>query len=90
MLFRSPGNHARVAMPVDGTDQVTGSVSVFSSGLDPVYTSGTSSSSWYLDRQMFFWDGKGTDGSAVPSGIYIYVIDLGDRRVTGKIALVRR
>ncbi|MBK7256803.1 MAG: hypothetical protein IPI01_03080 [Ignavibacteriae bacterium] len=85
-----PGNHARAAMPVDGTDQVTGSVSVFSSGLDPVYTSGTSSSSWYLDRQMFFWDGKGTDGSAVPSGIYIYVIDLGDRRVTGKIALVRR
>lgn len=85
-----PGLHARVAMPVDGTDQVTGSVAVFSGGLDPVYTSGMSTSSWHLDRQMFFWDGKGMDGSVVPSGVYFYVIDLGERRVTGKIALVRR
>lgn len=85
-----PGTHARVAMPVDGADQVTGSVTIFSSGLDPVFASGTTTSSWYLDRQMFFWDGKRIDGSVVSSGVYVYVIDLGDRRVTGKIALVRR
>jgi hypothetical protein len=77
-------------MTVDGTEQVTGSVSVFSSGMDLVYSSGTCASSWYLDQQMFFWDGKGNDGSVVPTGVYIYVVDLGDRQVKGKIALVRR
>ncbi len=85
-----PGTHTRVAMPVDGSDQVTGTIAIFTSGTDLVYSSGTVASSWYLDRQMFFWDGKGNDGREVPSGVYIYVIDIGDRRVRGKIAVVRR
>ena len=85
-----PGKQTRVALPISGDAPVTGSLVVYSSGMDLVYASGNVTSTSYLDRQMFFWDGSGTGGFTVPSGIYIYVIDLGDRRVTGKIALVRR
>jgi hypothetical protein len=85
-----PGRHARVALPVSGSDQVSGTVYIYTSGTDLVYAADACASTWYLDHQMFFWDGTGSDGSLVPSGVYVYVIDIGDRRVTGKIALVRR
>jgi hypothetical protein len=85
-----PGKHTRVALPITGDAPVSGSVAVYTSGMDLVYASGNVTSTWYLDRQMFFWDGTGNDGATVPSGVYFYVVDLGGRRVTGKIALVRR
>jgi hypothetical protein len=85
-----PGKQTRVALPISGDAPATGSLAVYSSGMDLVYATGNVTSTTYLDRQMFFWDGSGNGGSTVPSGVYIYVIDLGDRRVTGKIALVRR
>ena len=85
-----PGKHTRVALPITGDAAVTGSLAVYASGMDRVYASGNVTSTWYLDRQMFFWDGTGDDGSTVPSGVYIYIIEIGDRRVMGKIALLRR
>ena len=85
-----PGKHTRVALPIAGNAPVTGSFAVYSSGMDRVYVSGNVASTWYLDRQMFFWDGMDNEGSTVPSGVYMYIIDLGDRRVMGKIALLRR
>jgi hypothetical protein len=85
-----PGTHARVAMLVEGSDQVNGAVYIYDCGTGLVYAANACASTWYLDHQMFFWDGKGSDGKLVPSGVYVYVIDIGDRRITGKIALVRR
>ncbi len=85
-----PGLHTRVCLPVRTEDQVRGTLYVYSAGLDLVYTSPGALSSLYLDRQMFFWDGKDNTGRTVPSGVYVYVLELPDRRLRGKIALVRK
>lgn len=85
-----PGSHQRVALPVDGAGEVRASLQVYNSGMDLVYASAVEAATWYLDRQMFFWDGKDAEGRPAASGIYFFVLDTGDRRVRGKIALVRR
>jgi len=85
-----PGLHARLCLPIKTEDQVRGTLTIYSAGMDLVYTSPSALSSLYLDRQMFFWDGKDNNGRTVPSGVYVYVLELADRRVRGKIALVRQ
>jgi hypothetical protein len=35
------------------------------------------------------WDGHDTAGRALPSGVYVYRVEVGDRSATGKIALLR-
>jgi len=85
-----PGLHTRVCIPVQPLEQVHGTLYVYSAGMDLLYSSGNISSSLYVDRQVFFWEGRGDDGSPVPSGVYFYVLDLPGHRIRGKIAVVRR
>jgi hypothetical protein len=85
-----PGTHMRACIPVGAEEQVQGTLTVYTPGTDLAYASASTLSTLYLDRQMFFWDGKDSDGRIVPSGVYVYVLDLADRRVRGKIAVVRK
>ncbi len=85
-----PAIHTRVGVPVGSRDQVRGSLYIYSAGMDLVYAGDNLVSGLFLDRQMFFWEGKDNDGRSVPSGVYFFVLDLADGRLRGKIALVRR
>jgi hypothetical protein len=79
----------RVFFPVNSLTQVQGSVYIFDSGNTLVRAGGPSGSVMHLGKQMFYWDGLDDGGSRASSGIYVYVIELSDRRLIGKIAVVR-
>ncbi len=85
-----PGEQPTVYIPVADQQPVQGQVFVYSAGMDLVYASPPTSSVSYLTKQMFQWDGRTDAGSYAPTGVYLYVIELPDRRVTGKVAVIRR
>ena len=86
----TPDGSSLVSIPVDGSSRVAGTLSVFSSSMDLVYSSDTQQSVG-VERQVFTWDGRKGDGAAVPSGVYVFVLSLdGDRIVKGKIAVLRK
>jgi len=66
-----------------------GELTIYSSGMDLVYNAHQQLSS-RLGQSVFVWNGRTSTGNAVNSGIYIFVLGLGNRTVTGKIAHVRR
>lgn len=84
-----PRSDVWVYLPVDGTEQQRGSLTVFSASADLVRQIGDLSSTLHLGRQMFSWDGRMNDGSVAPTGVYLFVIELPSGRFTGKIPLVR-
>jgi hypothetical protein len=86
----TPDGRSAVSIPIDGTSRVTGSLFVFTSSMDLVYSSPPEQSVG-VERQVFTWNGRNNDGVAVPSGVYVFVLSLdGDRLVKGKIAVVRK
>jgi hypothetical protein len=81
---------SRVSIPVDAGAVLTGSLQIYSTGMDLVYSSEGDPSS-VGTRKVFTWDGTVQGGSLAKSGIYIFVLSLAnDRTVTGKIALLRK
>jgi hypothetical protein len=85
-----PDGRALVSIPIDGSTPLSGTLSVYTSNMDLVFSSGQVSSTGSA-RQMFSWNGTTSDGKFAPSGIYIYVLHLeNDQMLRGKIAVVRR
>ncbi len=66
-----------------------GDLTIYSSGMDLVYRSHQQLTS-RLGQQVFAWDGRTSSGNVVNSGIYVFVLGLGNRTVKGKIAILRR
>jgi hypothetical protein len=90
--FPSPFRPARtpcVYLPVEELEQQRGALYIFSASADIVREFPNASSTEHLGRQMFTWDGHLADGNIAPTGVYVFVIELPGRRVTGKIPLVR-
>ncbi len=86
--FRVDGR-TQVYFPVNSPTQVQGSMYIFDAGSVLVRAVASSASVLNMGKQMFFWDGLVDTGGPASSGIYVYVIELPDRRVMGKIAVVR-
>jgi hypothetical protein len=85
-----PDGRALVSIPIDGSTPLSGTLSVYTSNMDLVFSSGQVTSTGSA-RQMFSWNGTTSDGKFAPSGIYIYVLQLdNDQMLRGKIAVVRR
>ena len=66
-----------------------GTLTIFSSEMDLIYT-GSQESKMYFGKRVFSWDGMTDKNSPARSGIYIFVLTLPGRSLTGKIALFRR
>ncbi|MEW6510704.1 MAG: MXAN_6640 family putative metalloprotease [Bacteroidota bacterium] len=64
-------------------------VSVYTTDMELVY-SGYQSSQTYLGRRVFTWNGASHSGEIAPTGIYVFVLQGGEKTVTGKFALVRQ
>jgi hypothetical protein len=84
-----PDGRARVFFPVNTANEVKGTVYIFDSGNVLVRSGEPSATEMHLGRQMLCWDGLADGGRLVSSGIYFYLIELPDRHLTGKIAVVR-
>lgn len=81
-----PGEGGLLYMPANA-DQ--GSLAVYSSGMELVYSASLQTQS-RLGQRVFAWDGRTNRNTLSPSGIYLFVLTLPGRTVTGKFALVRR
>jgi hypothetical protein len=86
--FRTDGRSS-VHVPVTADEPVEGKLSVFSSGMDLVY-SATLTSSPMLGKQAFSWNGRTDRGEVAESGIYFYVLEFKNQVLKGKFALLRR
>lgn len=85
--FRPDGSNT-VNIPLNATAPVKATLAIFSSSFERVATvEGVSSS--FNGTQVVSWDGKTDRGSMAGSGIYVFVLTLPDRTLTGKVAVVR-
>ncbi|HTY37612.1 MAG TPA: FlgD immunoglobulin-like domain containing protein [Bacteroidota bacterium] len=73
-------------IPANATE---GDLTIHSSGMDLAYHAHQQPTS-RAGQRVFVWDGRTSDGNAANTGIYVFVFGLGNRTVTGKIALVRK
>jgi hypothetical protein len=83
-----PDGVARVLIPIDASSSVHGTVTIFTSGMDRV-RSFTTLSQLEAGRHVFAWDGKTDDGELAETGVYLVVINVAERIVTSKIAVVK-
>jgi hypothetical protein len=81
-----PGEGGLLYLPANADE---GTLSVYSSGMELVYSASRQTQS-RLGQRVFTWDGMTKANSAAPTGVYIFVLTLPGRTVTGKLALVRR
>jgi len=80
-----------VYFPITSQNTVNGTVSVFSSSMDVVYSAEqTSTFLPQLGRQVFRWDGRNENNDVAGSGIYFYVIESPTQSLKGKIAVIRK
>ena len=61
---------------------------MIAAAMDLVFDAGLTSQS-VRGRQAFEWTGRTNNGELAESGVYILVVNLNDRVVTGKVALIR-
>ncbi len=84
-----PDGRSTVAIAVPVTVPTPASVTILDAGLRRISSSETAAS-LRLGNYVVTWNGLTDDGAIAPSGVYIFVVDLPDRRLTGKIALIRK
>ncbi len=80
-----------MSFPLGEGEQVTGTLSIFSSSMDLVKSvEATSYFMPQLGKHVFRWNGENENRQLVGSGIYFYVITTKGRTYKGKIAVVRK
>jgi hypothetical protein len=84
-----PGGRAMLAIPVPVTSPTPGTLTIFDASMTRVYTA-DAISSLLLGNYVFTWTGTTESGATAQSGIYLFVLDLPERRLTGKFALIRK
>ncbi len=85
--FRPDGS-ALMSIPVTTSGVSAGTLNIYTSNMDLVCSISEISRSWN-GRQVFEWDGRNNDKSIVSSGVYLFVLSLVDRTITGKLAVIR-
>jgi hypothetical protein len=78
-----------VRIPLSVSEEAVGRLQIYSAGMDLVRTMAVRSL-LVLGRQTIEWDGRVESGAVASTGVYLFVLELPDRTLTGKIALVRR
>ena len=84
------GKPATMRIAVVSTVPVPGTLTIFTSSMDLIYSSQLTSSAFLSGQQAFAWNGLTNRGNVVQSGIYYFVLEFEGQRYTGKFAVVRR
>ncbi len=82
----NPGGGGLLFFPANADE---GTLAVYSSGMELVYNGSLQTQS-RLGQRVFTWNGLTNRNTVAPTGVYIFVLSLPGRTVTGKVALVRR
>lgn len=67
-----------------------GTLYVYSSSMDLVFSAEENAATNSLSKQLFFWDGTTLHNELARSGVYIFVLSIPGKTITGKIALIRK
>lgn len=80
-----------IRFPINSILQQTGTLTVFSSSMDLVFTAQQLSETVpHLGRQAFGWNGRTLDGNLAASGVYFYVLETPLQTLRGKFVVVRK
>lgn len=71
-------------VPVDGT------LSIFTSSMDLVFSSLMQTIKHLSGRQVFVWNGRTNNGEIARTGVYFFVLETQGQTITGKFAVVRK
>jgi hypothetical protein len=85
--FKPDGTN-EVLIPLSATAEVKATLAIFSTSFERVAMIEGQSSS-FNGTQVVRWNGKTDRGAMAGSGVYIFVVTLPDRTLTGKVAVVR-
>jgi hypothetical protein len=85
--FRA-GGPSSLFIPVASESPQEGTLYIYSAAMDLVFDAGMMSHS-VRGRQAFEWTGRTNTGELAESGVYVFVVNLQNRVVTGKVALIR-
>jgi hypothetical protein len=86
-----PDGSRQISFPVNSVAAVAGVLTIYASDMSLVYTrSLTSRYSPLIAGQVFEWNGITSRNSIAGSGVYFYFLQIQDRTVKGKFALLRK
>ncbi len=86
-----PDGRLRLNIPVSGVSTLTGTLSIFTSAMELVYSSTVTSEFSALTRgQVFQWNGITNKKNIVSSGVYFYYLEFLGQAVKGKFAVLRK
>lgn len=86
-----PDGHIRLNIPVSSVTTLTGTLSVFTSAMELVYSSTLTSEYSALTRgQVFQWNGMTNKNSIASSGVYFYFLEYPGQAMKGKFAVLRK
>ncbi|MBM2839669.1 MAG: hypothetical protein HW412_197 [Bacteroidetes bacterium] len=80
----------RLRIPITSTVLTTGTLYVFTSSMDLVYSSELTSRQQFAGQQAFEWNGTTNNGEIVQTGVYFYTVDVQGQTAMGKIVVVRK
>ena len=89
MSFPNPflaGNQSTLYFPVEVGE---GTLTIYSPAMELVY-SGHQSATSHLGQRVLTWDGKTSTGQSARSGVYLFILDVDGKSISGKFALVRQ
>jgi hypothetical protein len=79
-----------VSIAVDWPANSEGEISVFTSSMDLVFSSGTKTEIHENGKHVVKWNGRTNNGETARTGVYLYVLEGQSHTLTGKIAVVRK
>jgi hypothetical protein len=80
----------QLSIAVSSPTQVEGTLSVFSSSMDLVFSASLRTSTHFSGQQVFVWNGKTNNGEIVHTGVYLFALEVQDKTLRGKIAVVKK
>ena len=84
------GGPTTMSIPVGSSRQISGTLSIFTSSMDLIYSSQLLSTPLLSGQQGFVWGATTNKGKVAQSGIYYFVLELAGERHSGKFAIVRK
>jgi hypothetical protein len=84
------GSQSWVRFEVPNDNVVTGNIYIFNSSMELIYSRNEVLATSPFRSRYFTWHGDSNGGGRASTGVYIYVIEVGDQQYTGKFSLIRK
>lgn len=84
------GSQTWVRFEVPDVDMLEGSIYIFTSSMELIFSQAQTLGSSPLRSRYFTWNGTSKNGDRAATGVYLYVIDGGKQQYRGKFSVIRK